>query len=362
MERGLLTGLAVFRWAAWAWMALVLLVNRGDLERPWLALLLVGLALAVTAWSTVLVRAAPAALLGPPAVVVELLVGVALLVGDGAAYEEGHAFGGGTQSLGSAWPLAGVLSAGLASGASGGAVAGLALGLGRLGGVLANGETGLDAGRWLSIVSTTVLYVLAGGAAGFSATRARQLEREAASIRAREEVARHLHDGVLQTLAVVQRRADDPALAELARAQERELREFLRRGPRTDDGLEPGLRRAAARFEEAHGGRVDVVVADDLPRLDPDALAALVGAVSEALANAGRHGRAGRVTIYAEPADEGGVACSVKDDGAGFDPATVAEGMGLARSVRGRVAEVGGRVEVDSRPGRGAEVRLWVPS
>ena len=360
MERGLLTGLAVFRWAAWAWMALVLLVNRDDLRRPWLALLLVGLALAVTAWSTVLLRTAPGALLTPPPVVVELLVGISLLVGDGAAYETGHAFGGGTQSLGSAWPLAGVLSAGLAFGASGGAVAGLALGLGRLGGVLAN-DASLDAGRWLSIISTTVLYVLAGGAAGFSATRARQLEREAASIRAREEVARHLHDGVLQTLAVVQRRADDPALAELARAQERELRQFLRSGPRTEDGLEPGLRRAASRFEEAHGGRVDVVVADDLPRIGADALAALVGAVSEALSNAGRHGGASRVTVYAEPADEGGVACSVKDDGSGFDTTTAVEGMGLARSVRGRVAEVGGRVEVDSAPGWGTEVRLWVP-
>jgi signal transduction histidine kinase len=362
VERGLLTGLAVFRWAAWAWMALVLAVNRDDLRRPGLALLLVGLALAVTVWSTVLVRTAPALLLTPPPVVVEVLVGVALLVGDGAAYEPGHAFGGGTQSLGSAWPLAGVLSAGLAFGASGGAAAGLAMGLGRLGGVLANGGPALDAGRWLSIISTTFLYVLAGGAAGFSATRARRLEREAASIRAREEVARHLHDGVLQTLAVVQRRADDPALVALARTQERELRDFLLSGPRAQHGLEPGLRRVAARFEEAHGGRVDVVVAEDVPRLDPDALAALVGAVSEAMANAGRHGGAGRVTVYAEPADEGGVACSVKDDGTGFDPATATEGMGLTRSIRGRVAEVGGRVEVDSAPGWGTEVRLWVPS
>jgi signal transduction histidine kinase len=254
-----------------------------------------------------------------------------------------------------------VLSAGLAFGASGGAVAGFALGLGRLSGVLANGES-LDAGRWLSVISTAVLYVLAGSAAGFSATRARKLEREAAGIRAREEIARHLHDGVLQTLAVVQRRADDPALAQLARAQERELREFLAMGLRGEEGLEPGLRRAASRFEEVHGGRVDVVVADDLPRLGGDALAAVVGAVSEALTNAGRHGGAGRVTVYAEPADDGGVVCSVKDDGSGFDPAVAVEGMGLARSVRGRLDEVGGRVEVDSAPGWGTEVRLWVPS
>jgi hypothetical protein len=57
----------------------------------------------------------------------------------------------------------------------------------------------------------------------------------------------------------------------------------------------------------------------------------------------------------------GALFCSVKDDGAGFDPAATPEGAGLRRSVRGRVAEVGGRVEVDGRPGRGTEVRCWVP-
>jgi signal transduction histidine kinase len=65
--------------------------------------------------------------------------------------------------------------------------------------------------------------------------------------------------------------------------------------------------------------------------------------------------------VYAEPADEGGVFCSVKDDGTGFDTASTTEGVGLARSVRSRVEEVGGRVEVDGNAGRGTEVRLWVP-
>jgi signal transduction histidine kinase len=86
---------------------------------------------------------------------------------------------------------------------------------------------------------------------------------------------------------------------------------------------------------------------------------ALAGAVSEALANAGKHGDATVVTVYAEPEGDA-VFCSVKDDGHGFDGAP--EGIGLSRSVRGRIAEVGGRVEVDGNPGRGTEVRLWVPA
>src|SRR5207247_8542360 len=126
-------------------------------------------------------------------------------------------------------------------------------------------------------------------------------------------------------------------------------------------GLGRALRSAAARFEDAFGGRTQVLVAEDLPRLDEDRITALAGAVGEALTNAGKHGRAGRVTVYVEPVESGGVFCSVKDDGAGFDAVGVTEGVGLSRSIRGRLAEVGGRVEVDSRPGSGTEVRLWLP-
>jgi signal transduction histidine kinase len=78
------------------------------------------------------------------------------------------------------------------------------------------------------------------------------------------------------------------------------------------------------------------------------------------LTNAGKHGDARRVVVFADD-ENGGVFCSVKDDGVGFDPATVAEGIGLSRSVRGRVEETGGRVEVVSAVGQGTEVRLWLP-
>ncbi len=179
-------------------------------------------------------------------------------------------------------------------------------------------------------------------------------------------MAATLHDGVLQTLAVVQRRTDDPDLARLAHEQERELRDFLAGREAPPEGLAVALRAAAARFEDRYGGRAEVVVAADLTEPGPAVVEALAGAVAEALANAGRHGEAGRVTVYAEPGDGAGGAdglfCSVKDDGHGFDPESAVEGTGITHSIRERLASVGGRAEVDGRVGHGTEVRLWVPT
>jgi len=158
-------------------------------------------------------------------------------------------------------------------------------------------------------------------------------------------------------------------LARMAREQERELREYLFGAARasagaatgTDTDVGPPLRAAAARCEDHYGARVQVLVADDLPDLAPANVAALAGAAGEAMVNAGKHGAASKVLVYVEPSDGGGVFCSVKDDGSGFDPATTAEGVGLSRSIRGRMAEVGGRVDVKSAPGQGTEVVLWLP-
>jgi signal transduction histidine kinase len=362
LVRGLLTGVAVFRWLAWAWAVVLLVVNRSELRedaaRPALALALVGAALLVTVVDTALLSADPGRLLTVPVVAGEVAVAAALEVGDELAYN-GVAH---PQTLGSAWPLAGVLTAGIAFRWRGGVLAGVAIGAAR--GV---GEV-LGPDPWtyrdtVGVVSSIVLYALAGLVAGFVTDRLRQAERRISLAQAREEVARTLHDGVLQTLAVVQRRTGDPDLVRLARDQERELREFLYGTPGVLGGggdLGARLRAAAARFEERYGGTATVVVAPDTPPLPDRAADALAGAVGEALANAGKHGGASRVTVFAEPAD-GDLFCSVKDDGAGFDPAATTEGAGLRRSVRGRIAEVGGRVEVDGRPGRGTEVRCWVP-
>ena len=357
MERFVLQGLAVLRWCAWGWMAIVLAVTRDELARPGLAVALAVAALGVTATTTALWRADPRRLLDRGPVGAEMAVGLALVTLDGLARSPGAAFSSG-QSIGSVWPLVGILSAAVALGPAVGVAAGLAMGAGRVVSTVLNDVGNYPSGSVLSLLNTAVFYALAGGVAGFVYRLLVRAREEVAVARAREEVARTLHDGVLQTLAVVERRADDPALARLAREQERDLREFLFGSKPAATDLGAALRAAAARFEDAFGGRVDVLVPDDLAVPQPS-VAALAGAVGEALTNAGKHGGARRVVVFVD--DEDGVFCSVKDDGAGFDPAATPEGAGLARSVRGRVEEAGGRVEVSSAPGSGAEVRLWLP-
>lgn len=347
----------MFRWVAWAWMAVVLGVSRHDLARPGLAAALVGAALAVTIAATSLWRAEPRRLLTPAPIATELAVGAALVALDGWAREPGTVFLSG-QSIGSTWPLVGILSAGVALGPGWGVGAGVAMGAARVGSTLLNDVGGYTSTAVLSLTNTVVFYALAGGVAGYVYRLLVRAREEVAGARAREEVARTLHDGVLQTLAVVERRAGDPALSRLAREQERDLREFLFGSKPAASDLGAALRSAAARFEDVFGGRAQVLVPDNLS-VTTTAVAAVAGAVGEALTNAGKHGGATRVVVFVD--DEDGLFCSVKDDGCGFDPATTSEGVGLSRSIRGRIEEAGGRVEVAAASGSGTEVRLWLP-
>ncbi len=379
MHHSVLQGLAAFRWLAWAWMATVLALARGNLVAPRTATALVLAALAVTVWLTLLLRRAPDRLVTAPVLGVELAVAMGLQLADGFVYRAPHVFTT-EQPLGVGWPLAAVLAAGVALGPLAGGVTGLAIGAMRAVSSVVNVTPVAD--PWLgvlapeqalSLVTTTVLYVLAGGIAGYAMAllraaerRVTQAERAVATLRAREEVARRLHDGVLQTLALVERRADDPQLARLARDQERDLRAYLFADPSSDvvgvGDLGSALREQADRSESRHDHRVQVLVPDDLPQLDDEVVAALAAAVGEALTNAGKHAAARQVVVYAEPDAHGGVLVTVHDDGAGFEPDAVTEGAGLRHSIRGRLGEVDGDVEVVSAPGRGTELRLTVPA
>ncbi len=212
----------------------------------------------------------------------------------------------------------------------------------------------------IQLASKSGLFVLVGVLAGYLADRLRRAEREISTARAREEMARKLHDGVLQTLAVIQRRSSDPELSALARDQEHDLRSFLA-GERPDGSadLETSLRDLASRHEALFGGRVVVVVAEDTPVLANDDVEAVVGATAEALTNAGKHGTAETIHLYAEPSDEDSrLLVSIKDDGIGFDATAVELGRGLPDSIERRMRERGGSSEVASRPGHGTEIRL----
>jgi signal transduction histidine kinase len=181
-----------------------------------------------------------------------------------------------------------------------------------------------------------------------------------ARIRAQEraEVAAHLHDSVLQTLALIQRRSDDPAeVAQLARRQERDLRAWLNADATAEaDTLRGALVRAATEIEEGRGVEVEVVCVGDRP-LDDDT-AALAAAAREAILNAAKFAGAGRIDVFAEASAEG-AEVFVRDRGAGFDPAAVpADRRGVRESIVGRMERHGGRAEIRSQPGGGTEVEL----
>lgn len=177
----------------------------------------------------------------------------------------------------------------------------------------------------------------------------------------RAEVAAHLHDSVLQTLALIQKRAEDPReVAALARRQERELRTWLNDRPATPAGasLAAALEETAAEIEQLHGVPVEVVTVGDCA-LD-ERLAALVGAAREALANAAKFAGSEKVDLYAE-VGERRVELFVRDRGVGFDPAAVpADRRGVRESIVGRMERHGGRATIHSAPGAGTEVELTV--
>ena len=371
MDTGISLGISAFRWLAWLWMAAVLVVDRHALARPWLAT-----AVVVAALVTTIARSRPRSGGSPASVAnaAELAIGALTFVAGGWAYARGEPFAT-SQSLGVAWPLAGVFAAGAAWGPAWGAVAGGVVGCARTVGALVNGvpwSQVTGGGHLVGTLTPIVLFAMAGGVFGYLGAVLRRTSNELAISQARAEVARTLHDGVLQTLAAVVRRSDDPALIRLARDQERELRAFLTDGTsRTGrSGTLPlGARLAheAREHESATGNRVDVATVGDTGTVKPAVADAVAGAVREALANVAKHAGASTVTLYVEVEDEHparrsgqpGVFVSVRDDGAGFDPGQVEQRLGIRESVRGRIESVGGRVEVDSRPGRGTEVRLW---
>jgi signal transduction histidine kinase len=174
----------------------------------------------------------------------------------------------------------------------------------------------------------------------------------------RADVAAHLHDSVLQTLALIQKSSHDPTtVARLARAQERDLRSWLYVGDSTDESsLAGALRSVAAEVEDAHGVSVDVVAVGDCELDEP--LRPVVQATREAVTNAAKHAGTGRVDVYAE-VTAAAVDVFVRDRGAGFELDDVPEDRyGVRRSILDRMQRHGGRAEVRSAPGEGTEVRL----
>src|SRR5690606_19295290 len=163
---------------------------------------------------------------------------------------------------------------------------------------------------------------------------------------------------VLQTLAIIQNRAGAGSeVARIARAQERELRDWLFAGTDPFAGdLATELRTMAAELELEYAVRIEVVTVGDVAGVES---AALAGASREALVNAARHA-GGEVTVYAEATPQA-VEVFVRDRGAGFEPDAVPDGrLGIRESIVGRMVRAGGTAQVSSGP-EGTEVQLRLP-
>ena len=176
-------------------------------------------------------------------------------------------------------------------------------------------------------------------------------------------MAAHLHDSVLQTLALIQRTADDPRrTVALARQQERELREWLYGTPpdgETGTSLAGAVRAMAGEVEALYGVRIEAVVVGDLT-VD-ERTSALTAALREACVNAAKHSGVAEASLYVEVGDSA-VEGWVRDRGCGFERgAGPSDRRGIAQSIEGRMERVGGSATVDSTPGQGTEVHVVLP-
>jgi len=246
-------------------------------------------------------------------------------------------------------------------------VVGAALGLAGLLALILGHPTGAAfrpiAGSLLVVAAIVVVF----GPWWLSLVRDLLAERQARALaEERAQMAAHVHDSVLQTLALIQRSADDPRhVVRLARAQERELRSWLFDGrpPGTigDEAttLAEGIDLLQRQVESDHGVTVQVVVVGDSPLTA--GVRALLDAAREATVNAAKWSGAAQISIYAE-VEPTAAMLYVRDRGCGFDPDGVpTDRQGIARSIRARMARIGGSAVIRSAPGRGTEVELSLP-
>jgi len=176
----------------------------------------------------------------------------------------------------------------------------------------------------------------------------------------RADMAAHLHDSVLQTLAVIQKQSDDAkTVAQLARRQERELRQWLYGEHIDDESAKAALQDIVAEVEAGYQVAVELVTVGDhemVVQVD-----ALVRAAREAVLNAAKHSGADKIDVYAEISPSL-AEVFVRDRGRGFEMGDIGEDrMGIRRSIIGRMDRYGGKVDIRSTVGEGTEIHLSMP-
>ncbi|NUT33739.1 MAG: sensor histidine kinase [Hamadaea sp.] len=370
IEAVLWRAIAVFRFAALGYAALLLANGWQSFVRPWLGVAVVA---AMLAWSVFTAIAYP----DPtrrrrPLLLADMLVTLSCLAASSWVVSP-VGLRRGAATLPMAWVAGAVLAWAIAGGRRWGAVAALLVGAVDL---------------WLrgavnpATLNATVLLLLAGFSIGYLVRLGtdaeeklqRAVELEAAT-RERERLARDIHDSVLQVLALVQRRGAEiggeaAELGRLAGEQEATLRTLVAARPR-DNGF-PAAADATGRCDlreslSAHASATVVVAAPATPVwLLCDVADELTAAVTSALDNVRQHcGPQARAWVLIE--DEGlDVLVTVRDDGPGIAADRIAEAavagrLGIAQSIQGRLRDLGGTATITSTPGQGTEVELRVP-
>jgi signal transduction histidine kinase len=357
--------IAVYRIVALVYVAILDVRNVQVYERP----LLAWPVLAVTAGWTVFTTYAyvDPARRRPPLLVADLLVTMGVLAS--SVWVVGRvALEDGRPTLAVAWHVAPVIAWAVAGGRRWGVIAALAMGATDLV-VRAHYDQASLTGTVLMLLAAYAVGTLVRLAEVSQIRLQRAIELEAAT-RERERLARDIHDSVLQVLALVKRRGaglDGEAgeLARLAGEQEAALRSLVtgQTASAVDDNAEVDLMTLLGPYASA---TVSIAAPAAAVRLPARAATEIAAAVAAALDNVVRHCEPGTkvfVLVEDEPAE---VTVSVRDEGCGIEPERLAEAaeqgrLGVAQSIRGRIAELNGTVRITSAPGQGTEVELAVP-
>ena len=382
---GLWLGILVFRWASFAFMTFAAVVRLNEFAEPELA---VSALLATGVWNVWF--SLTAGWRRRIDLIVDLAIAVALLPISGIVMADEMV----TEQLffATQYPAAVALTTGAATGVVGGLLAGLALSVGLVWSRVANGIPlgSIEGPEWGDMLNGSFYFVSAGAAAGVvrralmasAIARSRALEEasrqhdRAVRLAERDALGREIHDSVLQSLALVNKRGkelttltsvpsdDVRELVDLAGQQEQALRSLLSEPP----GEPPAGMVSVKGALDSVAGNVDDITVTVTSVGSPWASAALMkelaGAVREALDNVVRHADATRAAVFAEALDRE-LVISVRDDGIGFlydEQRLAREGkLGVLKSMKGRVENLGGSMLVHSGAGRGTEIEFRMP-
>jgi len=385
-SRSLVTGALIFRWVWLLWMAGLAAADNDALARASLAWASIGAAALWTVWLTVSRRTWNRGVMA-----FDIALCVWLVLASGLVIEEGQIVMG-RPFFATGYPLSAPLLWGAVWGPLTGAGSALVLAVAHLLSRPVNGIplSELSPAQVQNVTGAMLNYLVAGIAVGLVARLLRRsseavrraneetlMEREvAARLAERQALARAIHDSVLQSLALINKKSRelaasgsiDPAevarLAEIAGKQEGELRSLILREPEAPPTGRASLRDALEVIaRETSGIKVNVSATGPI-WLQRHVVDELQAATRQALENVVEHAGATATTVFAEE-DDDHVSITVRDDGVGFDydeARLQADGkVGVLTSMKGRAVDLGGTMSLKSEPGKGTEVEFRIP-